>query len=335
MTDNPLLRRGLLALAAVLLVGGVIGVVAVNGGSSTKLNAADSTTTTAAGDASAVAADPSTAGAPTDAGGGTNVGSAAGSTSGATGSSTAKPGTSGQPTGGSATPSGGTAATGGGQDLGAPEDPGPVTPPAAGTYKYKMTTNGETKEATSKVENLGKEGDETRQRMTITGENGEFRNEVSWLKEQMLVRRSTIVSGQFQLDCDWTPDFMQAQYKNGKLSKGDSWSADSSCQTTANNVPITVRQQLQATVGDLQRMVIGGEKVDVWAINFTHKLEVSGTAPPPGGQFSSTTESTGTSFFSPKHGLNVRETSRSKTTSSRGQPREDTSERELQSLKPS
>ena len=211
-------------------------------------------------------------------------------------------------------------------DLGAAVDPGPVIPPAAGTYRYDTTVNGEKKETSTVVEDVSRSANETKQVITIEAEQFKLRNDVTWQSDKVLVPKSAILLGQSSADCDWTPDIVQAVLP---MKEGVNWKNDTSCSASFNNVPVTLKRKTDSTVKGLERLRIGGEIVDVWRIEGTEHTEFASA------QGGGSSDSTGITWFSPKHGMIVKTQSRSTSKNAQGQTMTTDITSELKSLKPS
>ena len=211
-------------------------------------------------------------------------------------------------------------------DLGAPVDPGSTIPPAAGTYRYDTTVNGEKKETSTVVEDVSRSAGETKQVITIETEQFKIRNDVSWQSDKVLVPKSAILIGESSADCDWTPDMVQAVLP---MKEGVNWKNDTSCTASFNNVPVTLKRKTDSTVKGLERLRIGGEIVDVWRIEGTEHTEF-GSA-----QGGGSSDSTGTTWFSPKHGMIVKTVGRSTSKNAQGQTVTTDVTSELKSLRPS
>ena len=187
-------------------------------------------------------------------------------------------------------------------DLGAPQDPGPSRPPRAGTYRYKLTgTDGQTSEGTTQIEDKGTQGGETRQVVKQRGQGGaNVDNDVAWRGDGLYVLSSVIAFGSSTMTCDWNPDTLQLKLP---ITAGTTWESTSSCTVQYGATPITIVRKLTGKVTELRRVKVAGQAVDVWAIETTDRIEAAGNAQ----------DSSGTTLFSPKHGLIVRSDSKVST----------------------
>lgn len=182
-------------------------------------------------------------------------------------------------------------------DLGAPVDPGPPVPPKPGAYRYRTTgtaaeESGEG-ESTTRIEESGRSGDETRLLVTTTGGELSITTEVAWRPDGVRARRSTFTFGDRKGECDWEPDVVEAVFP---LRPGATWTSTSTCAVTgAAPTPIPLKRTINAEVVDLRRTRVAGVVVDVWAIKRVERLEGGGMAG----------ETSALALFSPKHGLDV------------------------------
>jgi hypothetical protein len=180
------------------------------------------------------------------------------------------------------------------EEVGRASDPGPATPSRAGTYRYKVSTSdGKTSEATTQVEDKGTADGETRQLVRLRGQGFDSDNDVAWRADGVYVGVSNLQYGQSHFTCDWNPDALQLRLP---LAAGTTWESTSSCTFTIGATPVTVVRTSTGKVVELRRVKIAGRVVDVWAIDGTEHVEFAGNV----------VEGSGTSLFSPKHGLVVR-----------------------------
>ena len=182
------------------------------------------------------------------------------------------------------------------EDLGPPVDPGPATVPRAGTYRYTLRDDRGEREATTTVEDLPPTAPERRQRFLLRGEDIDTENDIAWRRDGVYVLSSVIVFGQSRGTCDWEPDTVQLRLP---LAKGTTWESTSTCSMTGlTPTPIPVSRTVTGKILELRRVRIGGQVVDVWAIEGTDRFEGGGQ----GG------EKRLVALFSPKHGVVVSET---------------------------
>lgn len=185
-----------------------------------------------------------------------------------------------------------------------------ATPPKAGAYKYRVVRDGQNEESTTTVEDRGREGDAVRQRIVLESEEGTLDNEVSWRSDGLYILETTVIGGK----CDWQPDSLQLRLP---LAAGVTWTSESSCTAETDFGTFDIKRKLTAKVNGKQRVTVAGEAVDVWVIEEQEHIEFSGQGQGPEGApqpISGTDDSTGTTLFSPKHGLSVKYERHSKTT---------------------
>ena len=167
------------------------------------------------------------------------------------------------------------------QDLGAAQDPGPTSPPKPGTYTYRFESEGsatadqsgeESGESTTTVTDVSREGDIVRQTVDISGGQFDSTSTVEWRPDRVLVTRSIFRFGGQEADCDWTPDYLQAQLP---LREGLTWEGRSSCTVTGFGVPITVERTTSNRVSGLERRRIAGRVLDLWVIESDDRITFS------------------------------------------------------------
>lgn len=314
---TPQLRRGLVALAAVLVFVGAVGAATI-------AKDDDKPDVVAGPGASTTLAE----GSPGEAGGGS--GSTLPGTE-ANGPGRGAPTTAGK--GKSTAPTAGPPAT-------APvtADPGPAKAPAVGNYRFSVTdtdhegTN--TSERVDKVEAGDGSDGVTRRVTTREEEEATLRFTGSWAADGVRQERLFVTGSQggqsAEFDCDWQPDVLvYAQ----PLSVGTKWTVDSSCETTAQTpqgpVPVKVRVQGERRVVDRAATTIGGTRVVVWVVEMTRTDTVTS-----GAQTIRTDKVTGLTHFEPTRGLDVYDKT-STVSSGFGASGNSTSERRLLSLNPS
>jgi hypothetical protein len=181
------------------------------------------------------------------------------------------------------------------EDLGTPSDPGPATPPKAGTYRYKVSGGDGEKETTTVITDTGSSGSERRQQVKLRGGDLDADNDVAWRPDGVFVLSTVITFGQSKGTCDWNPDTVQLKLP---IAAGTTWESASTCNMTGlTPTPIPVSRKVTGKVLELRRVRIAGQAVDVWAIEGTERFE-------GGGQSG---EKRGVALFSPKHGIVVSE----------------------------
>ena len=218
---------------------------------------------------------------------------------------------------------GGTTPTTADASLGAAQDPGATVPPKAGTYRQRVTMQGEAKESTLKVVDVSRSGNTTTQRISFESDQGPIDNDVIWQPNALVVTKSRFTFGSSTAECDWEPDMQEYAFP---LARGTTFSVDSRCTITVQGAVVNVRRTATSKIVELQRVKVAGTVVDTWVIDQTEKVETS-------GGFASTSESTGKEWFSPKHGLGVRSSARGTSTNPFGK-QDVTVETELLDLAP-
>jgi hypothetical protein len=158
--------------------------------------------------------------------------------------------------------------------------------------------------------------------VSTRGEGGfDGDHDVAWRKDGVFVLSTEVMFGDKKYMCDWQPDTLQLRLP---IAKGTSWESTSSCMVSGlGPTPVQVKRTLTASVVELRRTRVGGQVVDVWAIDGTDKIEVAGGV----------IDRVGTTLFSPKHGIVVGSSGTVKFTGSEGS-REGPYSTELLSLDP-
>lgn len=320
MTDSPRTRIVLSALAAALLVAGLVSAVSMSGDGGDGLVATGdrSSSTTAAAEAGSDDSKAGESDGDDDAAAGGDAATGEGSTPG----STAK-----QPTTTTKlATSGGTSAP---QEQPSSGEPAQPQPTKAGSYTYEMTVDGETSEASYLVEPAQGGAGETRQVHTLKTTQGDVRNDLIWRADGLYLDKISGSGGQgMSGECDWQPDVLVRKIP---LKVGVGWVADSGCSGESPYGPYTLKAHFEFNVTDTARLTIGGQAVDVWVIESSQHIDI--TTQYQGQQFTATQDATSKTFVSGKHGLSVREESQSTATTPMGQ-RSNTTTRQLKSLNP-
>lgn len=315
MPDSSRLRLALSLLAAAMLLGGLVAVVATADG---------------AGDVVATRGDRSTTTTVVDGGEGTAAGTT--DTSAADDDVASDPPTKtvDKPTTSTSKSEARGSSPGGAPTEAASDEPGPTQPTKSGTYTYDATVDGESFEATYVVEpEAGAAAGETRQAHTFKGKDGEMRNAVVWRADGLYLDKTSGSSGEgMGGDCDWDPDVLVLKLP---LAVGSGWVSDSSCSGESPYGPYTVKAHFESAVTGTARMAVGAQEVDVWVIETKQHLDIS--AEYQGQQFNITQDSTSKRFFAPEHGISVREETESTAGTPTGQ-RSRSTVRQLRSLSP-
>jgi len=294
---DPQLRRGLIALSAVLLFIGVVG-VAVSGGdnnnSDTVASQGGPTTTLSGGGGDPDGSSEASITIPTVGPSGPTTTPKAPPTTSRKGTS-ATPATTAKP---KCPPAGAP-----GPSTPASSDPGPTRPPALGAYCYSVAitdaSGTRNSEHVAKVEAGQDSQGVTRRVTTRQDEQATLKTTEAWAADGVRQERIVISSGGFDIDCDWQPDVLvYAQ----PLSVGAKWVVDSSCQTTTQGPsgPVSLREQGERRVTGRATTSVGGTQIVVWVIETNGKLTVSS-----GVSVLRTDDVTAVSHFEPTRGLEV------------------------------
>ena len=145
--------------------------------------------------------------------------------------------------------------------------PGPLVAPKVGAYAYDATTSSggaapSTSRITVTVEAAGSEGATTLQDISIPtdqlGQRTTIRSRVAWGASGAIVRRSQAMGA----DCVWQPAW--PQYAGG-LKVGRSWSYDTRCAVTTP-VQATVERRGSRKVTGTQTVDAAGRSVATWTV---------------------------------------------------------------------
>ncbi|MBW3649994.1 MAG: hypothetical protein KY458_05435 [Actinobacteria bacterium] len=278
MPDNSLVRRVLWAFTALCLAGALLAIPLVDG-------AGDGSTTssTTRSGATGATGTPST-GAPS-AGAGTAARSG--------GASLDVPLSPGSPLAPPATKAPA-------EDLGPPEDPGPAVPPRPGTYRYRYRQAGQETTSLTRVEDRGRAGDEVRQVVTRQGGGLDATSELSWRPDGAYVTKTVFTFGAESRSCDWEPDVLRTRLP---LAAGVSWEARSRCTMDGiGGTPLVLGYQSTGRVTELHRVRVAGRTLDVWVLEETERFDFGGR----------TVDNASTTFVSPRHGVIVKSTTRTR-----------------------
>lgn len=277
---NRLVRRVLWVLTAVCLAGALVAIPMLNDGGdgSATAPATRSAATRGAGTGDSKPARSGTGDAPTSSG------------SGATLDVPLSPGSPLAPPAANAPPA----------DLGPPADPGPTVPPRAGTYRYRYLQGGQESTSVTRVEDRGRVGDEIRQVVTRQGGGLDTTSDLSWRPDGAYVTKTVFTLGGASRSCDWEPDVLRSRLP---LAVGVSWEARSSCTLEGiGPTPLVLGYQSTGRVTALKRVRVAGQTVDVWAIEETERFDFGGR----------TVDNVSTTLASPRHGIIVKSTTRSR-----------------------
>lgn len=311
VTFPPVLPRVLAALTGLLFLIGAVGLATVDGDDADTLRTADASTTTT------VASD----GGQGDGGLGAPVDGGSPSTAAGQPAATAPPGTATTVPSAPATTAKPAPASG---------DPGQPMSPKLGTYRYRTTADDEQRETSVK---LAKDPDQVagEDRYVISiGDNGKEQTaHTARRRDGIYVRKMSLPSPSGgNIDCDWEPDLLEMKFP---LAAGATWRGESTCNTTINGEKATFHIVQTTKVVGAQRGKVGGQEIDVWGLESTSKMTIDTVQ--QGRSFHFVYDSTGTSQYSPKHGLTVRSDDHS-TFSGFGGEQKTRTTRELLSLNP-
>lgn len=203
-------------------------------------------------------------------------------------------------------------------------DPGAPKAPTPGTYVYESTTTGDYASPCSRSNTkiaAGADGAGVVRRQT-TSENpgGSLTSHEAWSADAMRQERLVFTGGFGTFECDWNPDPVVLSFP---LAVGKTWSADSSCDTSVQGLPLHIRAQGTGKVTGRTSVVVDGTRVNVWVIESTIKVTTTGAG-------NTTQDQVGTSYFEPTRGIEVY----SKDTSTGGQEGHNTVEKRLTSFNP-
>ena len=221
--------------------------------------------------------------------------------------------------------SGGGAAGGGGS--GAAGKPGPLRPPALGTYRYDRTsTDPEDDDRVVVVTVAKRPGAGSDVTLDVSDDHEETKSTVAWRSDGVFMLETKIDSEEVSSSCDWNPD---VRMYPAALSAGTTWESDSSCTVTTSLGSFKLRIVTRSKVLRAERATVGGTAVDVWVIDEATEA----TFEEPRSGHKGTQRATGVSFFAPGHGIDVK--SKLHVDAVEGGAREAyDEERTLQSLKP-
>jgi hypothetical protein len=299
--------RAIAGAAAALLVLGIVGVFVVNEEADTVATTGDSTTTTLFG-----AGPP-----PTEAPPGAPA-----------------PGAPGAPAPGQPGPGGPAPTAAPGPAAATPPpasgQPGPLTPPKAGLYRYKVSEDGEEKRSELRITNEGGSASDPQFRYRESVDGTSTESVVSWRGNGVFEASRTFPDGGGgSSECDWNPDILVSPRP---LKADSAWSWDGSCTTTAGGQQADVRFTGNAKVVGTARAAVGGKQVDVWRTELTGRIEITGVA--QGQPYRVLIDLTSQDQVAPDRGLIVRSEATTKITDPAGRTRESKSTEELQNVDP-
>lgn len=207
-------------------------------------------------------------------------------------------------------------------------EPGAMAPTRAGLYRFKITTDGKEGRAELRVsDEAGAPAGEQRKlhRKTADGETTE--SSIAWRRNGVFERSRSFPGGGGA--CDWEPDVMLLARP---LKAGSSWKWDSRCTSQINGQQADFHYTGQGQVTGAQRAAVGGRQVNVWAIQMTGKINITGTY--QGQPFTVVVDIASDVQFAPEQGMTVRSDTTSKVTPP-GQPtQEEHTVEELLNLDP-
>jgi hypothetical protein len=168
--------------------------------------------------------------------------------------------------------------------------PGPVSPTPPGAYIYRASAQrGNESSSTTLTERVTTESSangEVRQSLTDTSSDGSLdaRQEVSWRSAGLYLRSMDLGFGGRTYTCAFSTPVQELALP---LAVGRQWPIDGTCTVTFNGAQDTVRLHGSAKVGGIERVVVGGQAVDVWVVDAS--FDIIGT-----GAFAFTSHETGT-----------------------------------------
>lgn len=183
------------------------------------------------------------------------------------------------------------------RDVGAVDDAGAMSVPAAGKYPYRFTDDtGEAHEASTTVEDKGAQATGAR-RMIITysGEGLDIINDVLWGPQDVRHTKTTFVFNNTPVECDWEPDYVQMPLA---LARGRTWESRSTCTANFGGMTAVINRTTTAKVTDARRVQVAGGEVLTWLIESNDRIEYPGQG---------TLDTKETTWFAPKLGLAVRQ----------------------------
>lgn len=303
-TEPALALRALAGAAAALLVLGVIAVFVVDDDADT-VEAVAQTTTTLPGQ------DPATGGL------GEPVAPAPGEPA---------PGAPGGPAPTAApapapAPGGGSSATG---------QPGKITPPRTGLYRYKLVEDGEEKRSELRITADGGSSQAPQFRYRESSEGNTTESVTVWRANGVFEASRDFPSSSGESSrCDWEPDVLLAPKP---LTASSTWTWDSRCRAAVEGQEADFHFTGNAKVTRAERATAGGQGVDTWRIESTGRIEITGNA--GGRPFTVIVDINSVDLFSPDRGIVIKSDTKTKVTAPGGGTQESSSQKELQNLDP-
>jgi hypothetical protein len=162
-------------------------------------------------------------------------------------------------------------------------DPGQPTAPASGTYMYNYTaTSGKSGDTSSgtvteKVTTTSSAGGVTRQSVVDNGpDQRATRNRVlEWRPSGLFEMQEVLNFGNQTVTCSWNPPVLEAP--NG-LAIGKTWVLNGTCQFSAYGQPFTLHLNGTARVNGKQRVMVGADAVNVWAMSVNYTASAANPA---------------------------------------------------------
>lgn len=146
-------------------------------------------------------------------------------------------------------------------------DPGPMKPPAVGTYTYKFVyADDPSKNAniTQQYEAQPDQNGAVRRKETYPdGQGNKLTNDVSYGADGVRIHASHIVATQATIDCAWSPPILVFLVP---LSIGKTWGYESSCTTSASGAQVTVKRKGDDKVTGKALDIVGNTSVRTWVI---------------------------------------------------------------------
>jgi hypothetical protein len=190
-----------------------------------------------------------------------------------------------------------------------------AAPPKPGDYRYRVVSDGETTEETTRISDGGSG------RQTERGE--EVSSEVAWRGDGKFILETTFGQPPESFRCDWNPDVLEYKFP---MAAGTSWSIKGSCSPGPG---VTIEFDATSRVAGAERIAVAGQNVNTWVVRSEGTL----TFRTP--QETATQTITSDDRFSPEHGLSVRSTETTRGTDPEtGENIDDRSSREILNLTP-
>lgn len=219
------------------------------------------------------------------------------------------------------------APSGGGSAAG---QPGKVTPPRTGLYRYKLVEDGEEKRSELRITADGGSPQEPKFRYRESADGNSTESTTIWRANGVFEASRDFPSSSGESSrCDWEPDVLLAPKPLGASS---TWSWDSRCRAAVEGQEADFHFTGTARVTGAERASAGGQSVDTWRIESTGRIEITGNA--GGRPFVVVVDIESVDLFSPDRGIVIKSDTKTKVTAPGGGTQESTAVKELQNLDP-